>query len=231
MAQHLLAERRMREGWANLLEDLTGLDRDRASHLVTCCPTYPTTDADETRIPVDAALVVVESGTVLLMAPAAARRAPILAFGRRGDLLVPPVAPEALVGLGGGSIRIIDVATLKELLSIRGVGPRLIERLGAVIRDRQESLRVATVSPQREAVREKLLQLARSHGRVRADGVRIALPLTHDLLARSVGSSRETVTLALRDLRREGFLARSGRSYVLRIRARELDVPPAASAA
>jgi hypothetical protein len=30
MAQHMLAERAMREGWAKLLEDLTGLDRERA---------------------------------------------------------------------------------------------------------------------------------------------------------------------------------------------------------
>jgi hypothetical protein len=72
-------------------------------------------------------------------------------------------------------------------------------------------------------VREKLLQLARSHGRVRDDGVRIALPLTHELLSRTVGSSRETVTLAMRELRREGFLDRSGRSYLLRIAAHDLD--------
>jgi len=213
----------MPEGWANLVEDLVGLDRERASELVACCSILTTTDGGETGIPVDAALVLVESGTVLLAAPAAAGRAPILAFARRGELLVPPVGREALVGLGGGSIRIVDGGTLEELLSIRGVGAVLIERLGAVVRDRQESLRLAAVTPQRERVREKLLQLARSHGRVRADGVRIALPLTHDLLARAVGASRETVTLAMRELRREGFLARSGRSYVLRVQARELD--------
>jgi hypothetical protein len=231
MAQHMLAERAMREGWAKLLEDLTGLDWERAWELVTCCSALTTTDGRETQLPVDAALVVVESGTVLLAAPAPAGRAPILAFARRGDLLIPPVDREAIVGLGGGSIRIVDAATLKELLAIRGVGPRLVEHLGAVIRDRQESLRLATVSPQRERVRQKLLQLARSHGRVRADGVRIALPLTHDVIARAVGSSRETVTLAMRELRREGFLARSGRSYMLRVHARELDTPAGASAA
>jgi hypothetical protein len=183
------------------------------------------------RVPVDAAFVVVESGTVLL---AAARSGGTCArysrFARQADMLVPPVDREAIVGLGGGSIRVVDAATLKDLLAIGGVGPRLIERLGAVIRDRQESLRLATVSPQREGVREKLLQLARSHGRVRADGVRIALPLTHDLLARAVGSSRETVTLAMRELRRAGFLARSGRTCMLPVHARELDTSAASAA-
>jgi CRP-like cAMP-binding protein len=60
--------------------------------------------------------------------------------------------------------------------------------------------------------------------------VRIALPFTHDLLARTVGASRETVTLAMRELRREGLLARTGRSYVMRVHAGELDVPSAVSA-
>jgi len=172
---------------------------------------------------VDAALLVVESGTVLLTARAAAGRTPILAFARRGDLLIPPVEREAIIGLGAGSIRILDDGTVAQLLAISGVGRHLIAHLGAVISDRQENLRLATVSPQQERVREKLLQLARSHGRVRPDGIRIALPLTHDLLARAVGSSRETVTLALRELRREGFVMRSGRSYLLRVDAGELD--------
>jgi Crp-like helix-turn-helix domain len=223
MAQHLA-------GWTDLLEDLTGLDRERACELVGCCTALTTRDGRRTPIPVEAALVVVESGTVLLVAPAPAR-APILAFARRGELLVPPVEREALIGLGGGLIRVVDAAALEELLALGGVGSRVIGRLGAVIRDRQESLRLATVSPQRERVRGKLVQLARSHGRVRADGVRIALPLTQELLARAVGSSRETVTLAMRELRGEGFLARRGRSYVLRIQAQELDTPSRASAA
>jgi len=59
--------------------------------------------------------------------------------------------------------------------------------------------------------------------------VRTALPLTHDLLARAVGSSRETVTLAMRELRREGFVTRLGRSYLVRVQARALDAANIAS--
>jgi Crp-like helix-turn-helix domain len=230
MAQHMLAERAMREGWAKLLEDLTGLDWTGVG------ARYVLLRAHHDRWTRDAGTGRRGAcrGRIRHRAAGGARTGwtcPILACARRGDLLVPPVDREAIVGLGGGSIRIVDAATLKELLAIRGVGAPLVEHLGAVIRDRQESLRLATVSPQRERVRQKLLQLARSHGRVRADGVRIALPLTHDVIARAVGSSRETVTLAMRELRREGFLARSGRSYMLRVHARELDPPAGASAA
>ena len=61
----------------------------------------------------------------------------------------------------------------------------------------------------------KLLQLARAHGKVVRDGVRLDLPLTHELLGEMVGSARETVTWALAELSKEGFVAREGRSYRL----------------
>jgi CRP-like cAMP-binding protein len=66
-------------------------------------------------------------------------------------------------------------------------------------------------------VREKLLQLARTHGRVASDGVHLDLPLTHELIAQTTGSARETVTAAIAELTREGFLVRDGRDYRLTI--------------
>jgi CRP-like cAMP-binding protein len=190
----------------------------------------PASDGRATPVSADAAFVVVESGTVLLTAPDAAGRKAILSFARRGDLLVPPTAAEALIGLGGGTIRIVDTRTVAELAAIQGVAPRLIERLSAVIHDRQESFRLATTNPLLERLRAKLLQLAHSHGRVRPDGIRIALPLTHELLAHTVGASRETVSLAMGELDREGFVNRSGRSYLVRIHPRQLDISVLAAA-
>jgi CRP/FNR family transcriptional regulator len=67
-------------------------------------------------------------------------------------------------------------------------------------------------------VRRQLLELAREHGRVRRDGIRIDLPLTHDLIADMVGCARETVTRAFDELQREGFVERCGPSYQLRVR-------------
>ena len=235
MAKQPGPQRTIRDSWANLIEDLTGLDRERAQSLVSCCATVAASDGRAAPVPANAAFAVVESGTVLLTAPDAAGRNAILTFARRGDLLVPPTSAEALIGLGSGTIRMVDTRTVVELVAIQGVAPRLIERLSAVIHDRQESLRLATTNPLLERLRAKLLQLARSHGRVRPDGIRIALPLTHELLAHTVGSSRETVSLAMRELDREGFVNRTGRSYVVRIHPRQLDIgvrgPAALSAA
>ena len=93
----------------------------------------------------------------------------------------------------------------------------IAEGLLAELRERQESLRHFANVRHVERVREKLLQLARVHGRVVSGGVRLDLPLTHELLAEMIGSRRETVTFALADLQKGGFVTREGRTYVLRI--------------
>jgi CRP/FNR family transcriptional regulator len=48
--------------------------------------------------------------------------------------------------------------------------------------------------------------LARVYGQVSAGGVSLDLPLTHELLADMVGSTRETVTRALSQFDREGLV-------------------------
>jgi len=52
--------------------------------------------------------------------------------------------------------------------------------------------------------------LAERWGRVGVDGVRITLPLTHELLSMLIGAHRPTVTIALQRLRRAGLLERRG---------------------
>ncbi|MGZ4388260.1 MAG: helix-turn-helix domain-containing protein, partial [Gaiellaceae bacterium] len=89
--------------------------------------------------------------------------------------------------------------------------------LGNELRDRQESLAAFASVRHADRVREKLLQLARAHDRVGPGGIRLDLPLTHELLGEMVGSARETVTWALAELQREGFVRREGRTYRLSV--------------
>jgi CRP-like cAMP-binding protein len=77
-----------------------------------------------------------------------------------------------------------------------------------------------------DRVREKLIELARQHGRVGRDGIKLDFPLTHDLLGEMTGSARETVTRALDELQREGFVARRGRTYSLHVVPDELGGTP-----
>jgi CRP-like cAMP-binding protein len=69
--------------------------------------------------------------------------------------------------------------------------------------------------------------LADRWGTVSPEGVRVALPLTHETLAMLVGSRRPTVTIALQRLARAGLLVReSGDRWLLTTRAIELLAHP-----
>jgi CRP-like cAMP-binding protein len=85
------------------------------------------------------------------------------------------------------------------------------------VRQKQRTILALASSHHVDRLREKLLQLAEDHGRVGRDGVVLKLPVTHELLAEMIGSTRETVTRAVDALERDGFLRRQGREYVLRV--------------
>jgi CRP/FNR family transcriptional regulator, cyclic AMP receptor protein len=53
-------------------------------------------------------------------------------------------------------------------------------------------------------------QLADRWGRVHPDGVRLRLPVTHDVLADLVAARRPTVSSALADLSQRGLVERAG---------------------
>ena len=92
---------------------------------------------------------------------------------------------------------------------------RLVQQLALALRQNQEA--IANFAPARhvDRVRGKLLELAGSYGRVVRDGVRIDFPVSHRLLAEMIGSSRETVTRAVANLQRAGFVDRRGSTYRL----------------
>ena len=61
-----------------------------------------------------------------------------------------------------------------------------------------------------------LWHLADRWGRVGADGVRLDLDLTHELIARMIGASREMVSRVVKDLHDKGVIrAEKRKIYVL----------------
>jgi CRP-like cAMP-binding protein len=171
-----------------------------------------------------ASLMVVEEGLVLLSsARAAASREVVCGLGSAGNVLLPPTADERLEALADSRLTLVPADVRLELLRLPGAADLLLQSLADALRDRQESLAAFARVRHADRVREKLLQLARAHGKVVRDGVRLDLPLTHELLGEMVGSARETVTWALAELSKEGFVRREGRSY-------RLIVPPDALA-
>ena len=92
-----------------------------------------------------------------------------------------------------------------------------------MVRSRRLASLQAIVQHHRLEHRLRLLfwELADRYGRVRLDGVRLELPLTHDLISHLVGARRPSVSTALSRLERDGQLRREGRTWIL------LGPPPA----
>ncbi len=132
-----------------------------------------------------------------------------------GHILVPPASEEALFALGSSMLTTISAEVLDQLLGIPAVAQGLVRHMASTLVRKQEA--IANFAPTRhlDRVRRKLLQLGRSYGHVVRDGTRIDFPVSHALLAEMIGSSRETVTRALDELRGLGFVARSGSTYRL----------------
>jgi CRP-like cAMP-binding protein len=187
----------------------------------------------------DAALLAVEEGFLLISTDTCngsgrhAGRRIVVATGQAGMLLVPPGPGERIEALSPSRLQIVPPDTLKVLLSLPAAAEAIADAFAEALRDRQETIRNCAYVRHSERVLEKLLQLARTYGRVVPDGVRIDFPLTHQLLADMIGSARETVSLALSDLVHEELLDCQQRRYVLKIGPQELlstlrpDVVPA----
>ena len=169
------------------------------------------------RIP-DTALLVVEEGLVLLSsARAGSSRRMAVALAGSEEVLLPPTADERLEALEDSWLTVVLPAALAALLAVPAAGAVVVDALGAALRERQETIGNFASVRHVDRVREKLLQLARAHGKVVPGGVRLDLPLTHELVGEMVGSARETVTWAFAQLAREGFARREGRAYRLAV--------------
>jgi CRP-like cAMP-binding protein len=57
--------------------------------------------------------------------------------------------------------------------------------------------------------------LADRYGRVRADGVHVELPLTHEILSHLAGARRPSVSAALTRLAADGRVTRQGHRWIL----------------
>jgi CRP-like cAMP-binding protein len=87
----------------------------------------------------------------------------------------------------------------------------------SIRRARLLGFRLATLELRHVDLRVLLLlwHLADRWGQVSAEGIRLNLELTHELIARMVGAHRTSVTAALQKLADEGKIARAGRMWVL----------------
>jgi CRP-like cAMP-binding protein len=178
-------------------------------------------DAGDTLSPgelTDVPYLFLDDGLVVLRTalPDSTRRT-ITCHAAAGTLFLPPRADEVLVALTRAELVLLSRDRCAALLESPEAAALLLEGLSHTIRQRQAALASLAHLHHIDRVRQKLIQLAQDHGRVGRDGIRLDFPLTHDLLGEMTGSARETVTRALDELQREGFVVRNGRTYSVHV--------------
>ena len=208
----------MGRGLGLLLAGLSASEGEQAAEILASC-TVIELDAGapyfRASLP-PAALLVVDEGFVVLRAvPGGGSRSIITCEAGPGRLVLPPSPDEALVGLGAARLTAIPHDAARALLAVRGAAQVVVDQLSATLGHDKEALGNFADTRHVERVRRKLLQLGRTYGRVSRDGIRIDFPVSHAVLAEMVGSSRETVTRAVDELQRSGFVARRGHTYRL----------------
>jgi CRP-like cAMP-binding protein len=170
-----------------------------------------------------ARVLIVEDGVVLVRAVAGpGRRSMIVARCSAGDVLQPPTSGELLQALTDTWLTAVPQAVWRRLVESPVAVERLVGGLEATLQRQRDAVRALAGVRQVDRVRDQLLELARDHGRVGREAVRLDLPLTHDLIADMVGCARETVTRAFDELQRTGFIRRRGRFYELLVEPHEL---------
>ena len=205
---------------APLLLDDTHPDADRAAEILVGCPRFELNPSEPYFWPsfASATLLAVEQGFVVVRSSSGgSARSIITCEAGPGGLLLPPTADELLLGFAESRLIGITATARDELCAIPAAGEALLKLLELALSQKRDALSNFGHARHIERVRRKLLHLAKSYGRVVGDGIRIDFPVSHTLLAEMIGSSRETVTRAVDELQRKGFVARRGHTYRLLI--------------
>jgi hypothetical protein len=164
-------------------------------------------------------LLIVEEGLAIVRADqqVGSARGIVTCHAGAGRLVLPPAEGEVVRTLAPTRATLLTTDVRDRLFAIPSAAVVLFDALAATLRQKHETIATLGSIHHVDRVRAKLIQLARDHGRVGRNGVRLDFPLTHELLGEMVGSARETVTRALDELQEEGFIVRRGRSYRLNI--------------
>ena len=201
---------------------LAQLEGDEAAEVLADCPVFELAVGEphfRASFPGTELLAVEEGFVAVRSTPAGLARSIVTCESGPGRVLLPPGPEEVLFGLAPSRLLGIDADARDRLLSVPGTARTVLELVASTLAQKQEALGNFAHTRHVERVRRKLLQLAESYGRVSQDGIRIDFPVSHVLLADMIGSSRETVTRALDELQRTGFVTRRGHTYRLLVSA------------
>lgn len=137
----------------------------------------------------------------------------IVSFLKSGDLFPHtgffnqnpyPATAEAIVDT---QLLAIPVRTFEQLMiSTPSIAVKMMRVMGDKIRELQEKLQVLSGQDVKHRALTFLLQLAEQHGKPQEGAIMINLPMTHQEIATSVGTTRETINRLLNQLSKEALL-------------------------
>ena len=200
-----------------------GLSPGEREQIARVCPDRRFSKGSTIFAPGDApdALYVLTSGLVTLSHLSEGGQESILRVFGPGDVfgelfLTVPVRPFLAKALTASVVTVIPGKTFVHLLStIPRIGFNftcvLSRHLAEMALDRAQ----ASHKWSAERLALTLLKLATAHGVKEKAGTAITLPLTHQILADMIGTSRETVTRDLRRLKRQGVVSQRGRTLLI----------------
>lgn len=162
-------------------------------------------------------MLLIEDGVVLLSTSnRGSPRRIVISLAGPGSILFPPATHERIEALTDVRMTLVPTSSNQRLLAIPAAANAIVGAAKDGLQDCRESLAQFASRRPVDRVLLKLIQLARSSGNVGENVV--DLPLTHELLADMVGSTRETVTRALAQLARAGIIQHQRGRYEIAVR-------------
>jgi CRP-like cAMP-binding protein len=163
-------------------------------------------------------ILLVEEGLVLVSASnRGSPRRIVVSLAGPGSVLLPPGVHERLEALADARVTLVPTGSDGRLLQIPAAAIAIVNDIKGGLRDSRKSLAHFGSHRHTDRVRLKLIQLARNYGKVGTEGLVLDLPLTHELVADMVGSTRETVTRALAQLAHDGIILHERGRYKIAV--------------
>lgn len=169
----------------------------------------------------------VKSGIVKIYKISEDGKEQILHFLREGDIFAEvvlfdggnyPASAEAVEDCQVGILRNQDIEQM--IVQNPSVGLKMINVMGKKIRAAHATLRNLALKDSFGRVVATILELADRHGVETAEGIRINLALSRQDLANYIGSTRETVTRILTDLKKSKTIQISSKQIIILDKAR-----------
>lgn len=220
------AERMSEKLWylkrCNLFEQLTP---DQISRLESRCRTRKFTRNEPVYLPADEAssVLLLVSGRVKICNITSEGKQAILAFIEPGELfgelamLETGQREEYAEATENSTVVLIPGDEIQRLMQEHAdVAIGITKLMGFRRKKIERRLKYLLFHSNRDRLIHLLLELSEQYGKQTADGLMLDFKLSHQDLANIIGSTRETVTVALGEMQSEGLLVLGRRKVVLK---------------